>query len=31
MLFNAEAILVEEQKLYDLTHSCENKAIHTFP
>ena len=30
-LFNAKAILPEEQQLYYLTHSWENKGAHTFP
>ena len=30
-LFNAKAILLEEQKWYDLTHSWEDKGVHTFP
>ena len=31
MLFNAKAILVEEQLWYYLTHSSEDKGVHTFP
>ena len=30
-LFNAKAILREEQKLYYLTHRWEDKGVHTFP
>ena len=30
-LFNAKAILLEEQKWYYLTHSLEDKGVHTFP
>ena len=30
-LFNAKAILLEEQLWYYLTHSWEDKEIHTFP
>ena len=30
-LFNAKAILLEEQLWYDLTHSWEDKGVHTFP
>ena len=30
-LFNAEAILLEEQEWYYLTHSWEDKGVHTFP
>ena len=30
-LFNADAILLEEQQLYYLTHSWEDKGVHTFP
>ena len=29
--FNAKAILLEEQKRYYLTHSWEDKGVHTFP
>ena len=29
--FNAEAILLEEQSWYYLTHSWEDKGVHTFP
>ena len=29
-LFNAKAILWEEQKWYHLTHSLEDKGVHTF-
>ena len=31
MLFNAKAILREEQWWYYLTHSWEDKGVHTFP
>ena len=31
MLFNAKAILLEEQWLYYLTHSWEDKGGYTFP
>ena len=31
MLFNAKAILIEEQYWYYLTHSWEDKGVHTFP
>ena len=31
MLFNAKAILLEEQSWYYLTHSWEDKGFHTFP
>ena len=31
MLFNAKAILLEEQKWYYLTHSCEDKGVNTLP
>ena len=31
MLFNAKAILQEEQLWYYLTHSWEVKGVHTFP
>ena len=31
MLFNAKAILLEEQKWYYLTHSWEDNRVHTFP
>ena len=31
MLFNAKAILLEEQLWYYLTHSWEDKGVHTFP
>ena len=31
MLFNAKAILLEEQQWYYLTHSWEDKRVHTFP
>ena len=31
MLFNAKAILLEEQKWYYLTHSWVDKRVHTFP
>ena len=30
-LFNAKAILLEEQLRYSLTHSWEDKGVHTFP
>ena len=30
-LFNAKAILLEEQLWYYLTHSWEDKGVHTFP
>ena len=30
-LFNAEAILLEQQSWYYLTHSWEDKGVHTFP
>ena len=30
-LFNAKAILPEEQQWYYLTHSWEDKGFHTFP
>ena len=30
-LFNAKAILLEEQSWYYLTHSWEDKGVHTFP
>ena len=30
-LFNANAILLEEQQWYYLTHSWEDKGVHTFP
>ena len=30
-LFNAKAILVEEQSWYYLTHSWEDKGVHNFP
>ena len=30
-LFNAKAILLEEQSWYHLTHSWEDKGVHTFP
>ena len=30
-LFNAKPILLEEQLLYNLTHSWEDKGVHTFP
>ena len=30
-LFNAKAILLEEQCWYYLTHSWEDKGVHTFP
>ena len=30
-LFNAKAILLEEQQSYYLTHSWEDKGVHTFP
>ena len=30
-LFNAKDILIEEQQLYYLTHSWEDKRVHTFP
>ena len=30
-LFNAKAILLEEQWWYNLTHSWEDKGVHTFP
>ena len=30
-LFNAKAILLEEQQWYYLTHSWQNKGVHTFP
>ena len=30
-LFNAKAILLEEQKWYYLTQSWEDKGVHTFP
>ncbi len=29
-LFNAKAILLEEQQRYYLTHSWEDKGVHTF-
>ena len=31
MLFNAKAILLEEQYWYYLTHSWEDKGVHNFP
>ncbi len=31
MLFNAKAILLEEQERYYLTHSWVDKWVHTFP
>ena len=31
MLFNAKAIFQEEQLWYYLTHSWEDKGVHTFP
>ena len=31
MLFDAKSILLEEQFWYDLTHSWEDKGVHTFP
>ena len=31
MLFNAKAILLEEEQWYYLTHSWEDKEVHTFP
>ena len=31
MLFNAKAILLEELSWYYLTHSWEDKGVHTFP
>ena len=30
-LFNAKAILLEEQQWYQLTHSWEDKGAHNFP
>ena len=30
-LFNARTILLEEQQWYYLTHSWEDKGVHTFP
>ena len=30
-LFNVKAILIEEQQWYYLTHSWEDKGVHTFP
>ena len=30
-LFNAKPILLEEQQWYYLTHSWEDKGVHTFP
>ena len=30
-LFNAKSILLEEQQWYYLTHSWEDKGVHTFP
>ena len=30
-LFNAKAILLEEQLWYYLTHNCEDKGVYTFP
>ena len=30
-LFNAKAIFLEEQQWYYLTHSWEDKGVHTFP
>ena len=30
-LFNAKAILLEEQQWYYVTHSWEDKGVHTFP
>ena len=30
-LFNAKAILLEEQSWYYLTHSWKDKGVHTFP
>ena len=30
-LFNAKSILLEEQYWYYLTHSLEDKGVHTFP
>ena len=30
-LFNAKSILLEEQLWYYLTHSWEDKGVHTFP
>ena len=30
MLFNTQAIILEEQKWYYLTHSWEDKGVHTF-
>ena len=30
-LFNAKAIILEEQSWYYLTHSWEDKGVHTFP
>ena len=30
-LFNAKAIILEEQQRYYLTHSWEDKGVHTFP
>ena len=30
-LFNAKAIFLEEQYWYYLTHSWEDKGVHTFP
>ena len=30
-LFNAKAILLEEQSWYYLTHSWEDKGVHSFP
>ena len=30
-LFNAKAIFLEEQRWYYLTHSWEDKGVHTFP
>ena len=30
-LFNAKAIIIEEQQWYYLTHSWEDKGVYTFP
>ena len=30
-LFNAKAIILEEEEWYYLTHSWEDKGVHTFP